>query len=383
MQTLELNRQKRVMDHKDFEHMHYGFIGLGLIGGSIARAIREKYPACMITAYDVNAASVETAKTDGVVNICAYEIDRVFSACDLIFLCAPVSCNDDNLLLLRNHIGKDTLLTDVGSVKNDIHEHISAAKLDEQFIGGHPMAGSERTGYRNSKAMLLENAYYILTPTKNTPQEKTDFMENLVRSLGAIPLILSADEHDYVTAGISHLPHVISASLVNLVKDKDNADGIMKLIAAGGFKDITRISSSSPVMWEHICMTNRANILSLLDSFTESLQEIKGRIVAQDAQGTHDFFESARSYRESFTDASGGPIKKSHVFYVDIPDEPGALATIVTLLAFQQINLKNIGITHNREVAEGSLLIEVWEETDIARAKDVLSAKGYVVRIKK
>lgn len=383
MQTFGANKQERVMDHKDFEHMHYGFIGLGLIGGSIARAIREKYPTCMITAYDVNAASIETAKTDGVVNICAYEIDRVFSACDLIFLCAPVSCNDDNLLLLKNHIGKDTLLTDVGSVKGDIHGHIRAAKLEEQFIGGHPMAGSERTGYRNSKAMLLENAYYILTPTEKTPQEKTDRMENLVRSLGAIPLILSADEHDYVTAGISHLPHVISASLVNLVKDKDNADGIMKLIAAGGFKDITRISSSSPVMWEHICMTNKANILSLLDSFTESLQEIKGRIEAQDAQGTHDFFESARSYRESFTDVSGGPIKKSYVFYVDIPDEPGALATIVTLLAFQQINLKNIGITHNREVAEGSLLIEVWEESDIAKAKDVLSAKGYVVRVKK
>ena len=371
------------MSNTDFAHMHYGFVGLGLIGGSIARALREKYPACMITAYDVNAVSVEAAKKDGVANICAYEIDRVFSACDLIFLCAPVSCNDDNLLLLKNIIGNNALITDVGSVKGDIHEHVKAAGLDAQFIGGHPMAGSERTGYQNSKAMLLENAYYILTPTEKTPPEKTDFMEKLVRSLGGIPLILSADEHDYVTAGISHLPHVISASLVNLIRHKDSADGIMKLIAAGGFKDITRISSSSPVMWEHICMTNKSNILSLLDSFMESLQDIKGRIEAQDKQGTYNFFESARSYRESFTDVSGGPIKKSYVFYVDIPDEPGALATIVTLLAFQQINLKNIGITHNREVAEGSLLIEVWEEADIARAQDVLSAKGYVVRVKK
>lgn len=208
-------------------------------------------------------------------------------------------------------------------------------------------------------------------------------MEQLVKALGAIPLILSAGEHDYVTAGISHLPHVVSASLVNLVKNKDNADGIMKLIAAGGFKDITRISSSSPVMWEHICMTNRENILSLLDAYMESLQEIRTSIQAQDARATYDFFDSARSYRESFTDVSGGPIKKSYVFYVDIPDEPGALATIVTLLAFQQINLKNIGITHNREVAEGSLLIEVWDEKDIARAQEVLSAKGYMVRVRK
>ena len=371
------------MNPTDFEQMHYGFIGLGLIGGSIARALREKYPSCVITAYDAEPASVEMAKKDGVVSICAYEIDRIFTACGLIFLCAPVSCNNENLLLLRKVLGKDTLLTDVGSVKSDIGRHVRAAGLDAQFIGGHPMTGSERTGYRNSKAMLLENAYYILTPTEKTPPEMTDAMERLVRSLGAIPLILSADKHDYVTAGISHLPHVVSASLVNLVRDKDNADGIMKMIAAGGFKDITRISSSSPAMWEHICMTNKVNILSLLDSFMASLRDIRGRIEAQDSRGTRDFFESARSYRESFTDASGGPIKKSHVFYVDIPDEPGALATIVTLLAFQQINLKNIGITHNREVAEGSLLIEVWEETDIARATEVLSAKGYIVRVKK
>lgn len=367
----------------DFENMHYGFIGLGLIGGSIARALREKYPSCMITAFDMEPSAVEAAKRDGVVTICAYEIDRVFTSCDLIFLCAPVSCNDSNLLFLQKVLGKNTLLTDVGSVKSGIYEHIKAAGLEKQFIGGHPMAGSERTGYQNSRAMLLENAYYILTPTEKTPAEKTKLMETLVKSLGAIPLVLSAAEHDYVTAGISHLPHVISASLVNLVKNKDNADGMMKLIAAGGFKDITRISSSSPVMWEHICMANRDNILSLLDSYMESLQDIKKRIAAQDASGTYAFFESARSYRESFTDVSGGPIKKSHVFYVDIPDEPGALATIVTLLAFQQINLKNIGITHNREVAEGSLLIEVWKEADIARAQDVLSAKGYVVRVKK
>ena len=190
------------MDFTNFEKMHYGFIGLGLIGGSIARGLREKFPACMITAYDLEPSSVEAAKKDGVVNICAYEIDRVFSACGLVFLCAPVSCNDENLLSLRKVLDRDALITDVGSVKGDMHAHIRAAGLDAQFIGGHPMAGSERTGYRNSRAKLLENAYYILTPTEKTPREKTDFMEQLVKALGAIPLILSAGEHDYVTAGI-------------------------------------------------------------------------------------------------------------------------------------------------------------------------------------
>lgn len=367
----------------NFEKLHIGFIGLGLIGGSIARALKEKHPDCTVTAYDIESSFVEKAKKDGIVDICAYEIDRIFSPCQIIFLCAPVSCNDANLLTLKKFLSEDTLLTDVGSVKTGIHEQIRKIGLEKQFIGGHPMAGSERIGYPNSKARLLENAYYILTPTEKTPPEKTDFMEALVRSLKAIPLILSYSEHDFVTAGISHLPHVISASLVNLVKNSDNEEGIMKLIAAGGFKDITRISSSSPVMWEQICLTNTDNILSLLDRYTDSLKEIREKIAKKEGKEIYGFFDSARAYRESFVDASGGPIKKSYIFYVDIPDEPGAIATIVTLLAFQQINIKNIGITHNREVAEGSLLIEVYEEKDIARAQDILSAKGYAVSVKK
>lgn len=367
----------------NFENLHCGFIGLGLIGGSIARALREKHPDCTITAYDIEASHVEAAKKDGVVNICAYEIDHVFSACQLIFLCAPVACNDTNLVKLKKYLSKEALLTDVGSVKTDIHEHIKETGLEGQFIGGHPMAGSERIGYQNSKARLLENAYYILTPTEKTSQDKTAMMEELVKSLGAIPLILSCEEHDFVTAGISHLPHVISASLVNLVKNSDSEDGIMKLIAAGGFKDITRISSSSPVMWEHICLANKDNILSLLDSYMDSLKDIRKKIAGKESGEIYKFFDSARIYRESFVDASGGPIKKTYAFYVDIPDEPGALATIVTLLAFQQVNIKNIGITHNREVAEGSLFLEVYEEKDIKRAQDILSAKGYMVSVKK
>ena len=286
-------------------------------------------------------------------------------------------------MVLKQYISSDTLLTDVGSVKKDIHDHIEALGLCDQFIGGHPMAGSERIGYVNSKAKLLENAYYILTPTPTVSMFKVAFLERLIKKIGALPLILSCQEHDYATAGISHLPHVISASLVNLVKSHDNKDGIMKMIAAGGFKDITRISSSSPVMWEHICMTNTENILSLLNDYIKSLEDIREKLQQKDSADVKAFFAEARDYRESFIDASRGPIKKSYVFYVDIPDEPGALATIATLLAFRQISIKNIGITHNREVAEGSLQIEVYEEESITKACDILSSKGYIVHVKK
>ena len=362
--------------------MHYGFIGLGLIGGSIARGLREKYPECMITAYDMEASSVEAAKRDGVVNICAYEIDRVFSACGLIFLCAPVSCNADNLLPVRNVIAPDALLTDVGSVKGDIHAHVRAAGLERQFIGGHPMTGSERTGYLNSKAGLLENAYYILTPGEDVAKEKTDLMEKLVRSLGAIPLILSAREHDYVTAGISHLPHVIAASLVNLVRESDSEDGIMKMVAAGGFKDITRIASSQAGMWQQICLTNGKNISSLLSDYIDKLTVFREFIDNKTEAELYSQFENARVYRDSFINASSGPIKRSFAISVEIADKSGALAHIVTLLAENGLSIKNIGITHNRESDDGVLKVEFYDENALKKAVTVLNASAYAVHVR-
>jgi len=360
----------------------YGFIGLGLIGGSIAKALRNTYPECNIIAYDIKKEALDLALNDGVVTIATTSIDNTFHNCDYIFLCAPVSHNDENLLKIKEFLSEDCLLTDVGSVKSDIHRHIEALGLNHCFIGGHPMAGSERTGYINSKALLLENAYYVLTPTEEVPAEKVEQYKELVSSLGAIPLILSYKQHDYVTAAVSHLPHVIASSLVNLIEKSDSDDGIMKLIAAGGFKDITRIASSSPSMWQQICMTNTENIDTLLDDYIESLQAIKKEIAAQKEKDIYNFFDSARTYRDSFIDASSGPIKKSYSINIEIADEPGALASIATILALNNISIKNIGIVHNREQEDGVLRIEFYAPESIENASRILSGKGYIVHQK-
>lgn len=356
-----------------------GFIGLGLIGGSIAKAFRKTYPDCRLIAYDVNQAGLEAALKDGVINESLTEIGAAFSQCDHIFLCAPVSENDNNLLLVKKYISPDCLLTDVGSVKSDIHENIKKAALDRQFIGGHPMAGSERTGYLNSKALLLENAYYILTPCEGIPEKTIQDFKELISSLGAIPLVLSCSLHDYVTAAVSHLPHVVAASLVNLIRTSDQEDGIMKMIAAGGFKDITRIASSSPAMWQQICITNRENILTLLDSYIHVLCGIRDQVKSSDKEALYRFFDQARSYRDSFIDASSGPIKKSYSIHIEIADEPGALAAIATILALHQISIKNIGITHNREQEDGVLRVEFYQAESIEKASQILSAKGYTI----
>ncbi len=357
----------------------FGFIGLGLIGGSIARALREHYPDSVILAYDINTESLELAISEKVCNQVTTVIDNTFSNCDMVFLCAPVQKNDTNLMLLKNVISKDCLITDVGSVKSEIHKTVEALGLEDQFIGGHPMAGSERVGFINSKSLLLQNAYYILTPTKTVPPEKIECYRDLVQSIGSIPLILDYVQHDYATAAISHLPHVISASLVNLVKNSDSEDGLMRMIAAGGFKDITRISSSSATMWQQICLTNTDNISKLLKDYIDSLTKVYEELQEKEADSLYELFDSARIYRDSFTNVSSGPIKRSYVITIDIADEPGALAAIATILALNGISIKNIGISHNREYEGGILRIELYEEASIDKAKTILSTKGYTI----
>lgn len=359
-----------------------GFIGLGLIGGSIAKAIRIAVPNAQIIAYDINRASLELAFHEHVTDRICPTIDSEFSECDYIFLCAPVAHNDENLLVLKEYLSPNTVLTDVGSVKTGIHRKIESIDLNSQFIGGHPMTGSERFGYQNSDAALLENAYYILTPSDTVPENMLDKYRNLVESLGAIPLVLDYEEHDYVTAAISHLPHVIAASLVNLVRESDSKEGVMKMVAAGGFKDITRIASSSPTMWQQICLTNTENISKLLKDYINALTDFSNRLDCRTEEALYDFFNRARDYRESFIDTSSGPIKAEHVFTVDIADRPGAIAAIASLLASHNVSIKNIGINHNREFAEGALRIEFYDKKTIEHAIEIMTEHGYKLHTK-
>ena len=358
-----------------------GFIGLGLIGGSIAKAIRKYHEDYRLLAYDQDRETLAAAVSSNMIDAVCEEHDERFRSCDYIFLCAPVSHNDENLLKILSYRKKDCILTDVGSVKTPINSLIHSLGLTDCFIGGHPMAGSERIGFANSKAGLLENAYYILAPAPQVPAAKIAEFQGLVTSMGAIPLQVESQKHDYVTAAVSHLPHIVAAALVHLVQDHDDAQGLMKSIAAGGFKDITRIASSSPVMWEQICMTNTVNISRLLQDYIDALGVVQKELQEHDSSSLYTFFDGARAYRDSFIDAGSGPIKKDYSIRLDIPDEAGSIAAVSTLLALNNISIKNIGIVHNREAQEGVLRIEFYEEDSITKAIQLLNRRGYVTHI--
>ena len=318
---------------------------------------------------------LEQAKKDGVVDVILDGIDENLRECDLIFLCTPVEYNAAYLSSIRPYLKPGALITDVGSTKCGIHEEIIRQGLEDCFVGGHPMAGSEKTGYENSTDHLLENAYYIVTPPEGSapssapePGANARRIIAVAQTIGAIPLVLNYREHDKVVAAISHLPHLVASSLVNLVKDNDTAQGTMKQVAAGGFKDITRIASSSPEMWEQICMTNVGPIADILEKYIASLNHILAQVRGHCGDSIYQLFETSRDYRNSITDRAKGSVEPSYEFTVDVADEIGAISTISVILAAKGISIKNIGINNNRERGEGALKIAFYDESSMEAA---------------
>lgn len=321
------------------------------------------------------AAALNSGVIDGVLE----KEDERYKICDYVFLCAPVEYNIEYLKYLKTVISDSCIITDAGSVKGPIHEAVEKLEMDHCFIGGHPMAGSERSGFSNSSDHLLENAYYILTPGGQVSLNKLTEFSELVDSLGAIPMVLTAEEHDFITAGVSHLPHIIASSLVNLISSLDNDAEYMKTIAAGGFRDITRIASSSPVMWQQICLENTKNISTVLDEYIRMLIQIRCSVDNKDADQLYQLFAASRDYRDSIDVTSCGLITKAYVLYLDIVDEAGGIATIATILAMDNISIKNIGIIHNREFEQGVLKIEFYEEDAMKRGAALLKKRNYIV----
>lgn len=363
-------------------HFTIGFAGLGLIGGSIARTIRRVHPDCTLYGYDVDQESLRIACEEGTLNRSFDHLCEEFANCDIIFLCAPVDINVENLKILKPMLPPNCLVTDVGSVKNPMQKAVEELGMEANFIGGHPMVGSEKTGYINSNDRLLENAYYFVTPSNNTMFQHIATMSSFAQSLGALAVTLRPEEHDFITASISHVPHIIAAELVQIVRRSDTQNGMLKQLAAGGFKDITRIASSSPIMWEQICMNNAENIKKLLCTMITDMQEIIDHIDQGDSHFINNYFDEAGTYRNSVPDHSVGLFEKIHKIYVDIPDEPGTIANVTSQLAFHSINIKNLGIVHNREFEEGAMEIIFYDEEACTRATEVLRRRNFVVHIR-
>ena len=360
----------------------FGFIGLGLIGGSVAKALKLTTPDCKIIAFDKDRQSLHLAKEEGIADTICFEVDDTFRQCDIFFLCTPVDFNTQYLDRIKTIRKEGSIITDVGSVKKTIHDVVRELDMEDIFIGGHPMAGSERSGYSASRAGLLENAYYILTPTDSVSTDKTELLSDIIKKAGSIPIIMSEEKHDTVTAAISHLPHMAAYALVNLIHDSDDSDSTMQMIAAGGFKDITRIASSSPIMWQQICGENKEQLINFMDGYINELTALRSSIENNDSNCLYNYFSKAKDYRNDFNDVISGPISRSYRLTVSIPDETGIIAKLSGMFAGKGINLKNMGIVHNREFEEGVLRIEFYDEASLKEGISVLKETEYTIYTK-
>jgi len=355
-----------------------GILGLGLIGGSLARALKKyNYPSS-IYGYNRNQSSLQEAFESGSIDVAVKDFSE-FSDCDLIVLCCPVKINLIMFEALAPHLKETVVITDVGSTKEDIHLGIKKIPHPGFFIGGHPMAGSEKSGFSATSAELFENAYYILTPEESTPSHYIDNLKILTEIIHAIWFILEPKQHDRIVAAISHVPHILASSLVNMVEDLDSPQKEMFTLAAGGFKDFTRIASSSPDMWQQISLANQEAILLTLDSYIDSLERIRMSLQTYNENDIFNLFAQSRTYRNSFQNKVRGSIEKTYTLVVNIKDEPGIIGRIATDLGMNSINIKNIGINNNREDFEGVLEILFNDESSLTQSKLILLELGYNV----
>ncbi len=353
-----------------------GIAGLGLIGGSIAKALKKKGKDYIIKAWNRDCRILETALSEKAIDEYSLSLKDGFYDCDVIFICVPVFAMKDVINELSGSIKPHCILTDAGSTKMDVISIVNETGITNPFIGGHPLAGSEKSGFEASRSNLFENAYYCLTPYATTNEKALLVLKELVRTMGAIPIEITPFEHDRAAAAISHVPHVIASLLVNLVGKLDGPDNIMKTIAAGGFRDITRIASSSPDLWTGICLSNKEIILDTLEALGNNLKEFKEYLRTEDEASIRRFFADARDLRNSLAEGRN-LYHKTFDIVVDVEDKPGIIAVIATALAERNINIKNIGILHNRESDEGALEIQFEDEKSRSLGLEILTDLGY------
>ncbi|MCX7842230.1 MAG: prephenate dehydrogenase [Clostridia bacterium] len=359
--------------------MKIGIIGLGLMGGSLAKALKLKAGIEDITAFNNTPQALSQAKAEGIISRGCTELNEHIFNCDIIFICTPVKPALHYLSVLSGRINPDCIVTDICSTKEEIVRFADSLSAPVTFVGGHPMAGSEKTGYAASVSHMFENAYYVLTPGKTSSERALKQLSELAALIGSIPVVIEPGEHDLVTAGISHVPHIIASTLVNLVRQEDTPDGKMQMLAAGGFRDITRIASSSPEMWENIVISNKHQIKRILEKYVELINIFSHKIECGDSRWIYEAFESARAFRDSFSARKRGPISPTHEIAVDVIDKPGIIGKIATILGDNGINIKNINVSNSREFEQGCLRVTLPDSSSVDSAFGLLEQNGYKV----
>ncbi|MGX1432041.1 prephenate dehydrogenase [Cytobacillus horneckiae] len=349
-------------------------IGLGLIGGSLALSIKNKHRDCIVMGYDINEEQTKLGKMLGVIDETISTIKSGAEKADLIIISAPVNETCKILFSLSNmNLKENVIISDAGSTKKEVVEAASILKdKGIPFIGGHPMAGSHKSGVSAAKPLLFENAFYLLTPQPHIDVSLIESLKTWLAGTNARFLTVSPEEHDYLTGVISHFPHIIAASLVHQAEKSSQSQQLIPRLAAGGFRDITRIASSSPQMWRDILMHNKDVLLTLLEDWRIEMERVKSLLQAANEKDIFSYFHDAKQFRDELPQKQKGAIHAFYDLFVDVPDYPGVISEITGYLADEQISITNISIRETREEINGVLVISFQTEEDRDRAMDCI-----------
>jgi prephenate dehydrogenase len=320
-------------------------IGLGLVGGSVAAGLRQRGWA--VHGDDAKAGIVERAVAMGIVDAAGLVHDA-----EITFVAVPVLAVADQV---KRALAETTgVVTDVGSVKAPV----VAAVDDRRFVAGHPMAGSELDGLDGADGEMFNGAIWVLTPVATTDDRALSTVTGVVKSLGAEVVALSPERHDQVVAVVSHVPHLTAATLMTLASDRAEEHAALLRLAAGGFRDMTRIASGHPGIWLDICAENRTAIVSALDGLLERLGEVRSVIDREDREALQHTLARARDARTNLPGRVAHPEAMAEV-RIPIPDRTGAAAEVFTLAAELGVNIANFEVVHLAESNRGVAVVLV------------------------
>lgn len=351
-------------------------VGTGLIGGSIGRRVAEVRAGLEVAAWDRDPAAAAAAVALGAATRAADSIESAVEGADLVVVAVPVDRIAEVLAALAPHLGTGAIVTDVGSAKAEV---VAAGErlLGDRFVGGHPMAGSERHGIEAADPTLFEDAWWIVTPTSVTSDRAYRRVAALVTDLGARPVAIDPGAHDALVARLSHLPQLAAAALVSEAAAAGDRESLLGL-AAGGFRDVTRIAASDPGLWVAILQANRDSVLTALDGYARRLGELRELLASDRWDGLQSFLGDARRARlELF--AKPVPTGESAILTMLIPDRPGVLAEVTTQAGELGANIEDLKIFHSTEGGRGRLELIVAGPEAAAALEERLTGLGYHV----
>lgn len=276
-------------------------VGVGLIGGSFALALKHAKAVGSVLGWDVNCENLSLAKQLGIIDRASQSLADAVKNADVVLLAVPVGSMQAVAHSVLAHMKSGSILTDTGSVKQTVVNSLEplAIKSDVLFVGGHPISGTERSGAAAAFKELYHDKRCILTPTANTNSTALALVERLWCAVGSEVVKMDVVKHDRILAAISHLPHMIAYSLVNSVSSYDRYPENILDYSAGGFRDFTRIASSDPVMWRDIALTNRESLLEMITQFEQFLAELKQDIDRGDMERLFTFFQQSKISRDA------------------------------------------------------------------------------------